>query len=178
MRHVTTVVVGAGQAGLAMSHCLSERSIDHVVLERGDVAHSWRRQRWDSLRLLTPRWQSRLPGFRYAGPDPDGFMSMAEVVSYLSDYAQFARAPVEARTGVHAVTADGNGYRVATQRGDWHCRNVVLATGACSVAHVPAFASALPPAITQLTPLTYRNPAQLADGGVAATGSSSRSRKG
>ncbi|MCB1402535.1 MAG: NAD(P)-binding domain-containing protein, partial [Rhodobacteraceae bacterium] len=74
MKRIQTIVIGAGQAGLAMSHCLSERGIAHVVVERGEVANSWRHERWDSLRLLTPNWQSRLPGFAYAGPDPDGFM--------------------------------------------------------------------------------------------------------
>ena len=77
---VDAVVIGAGHAGLAMSHCLTDRSIDHVVLERGEVANSWRNERWDSLRLLTPRWQSRLPGCRYNGSDPDGFMTMSEVL--------------------------------------------------------------------------------------------------
>ena len=172
MKHVTTVVIGAGQAGLAMSHCLGERSIDHVVLERGEVAQSWRSQRWDSLRLLTPNWQSRLPGYHHAGPDADGFMSMPEVVAFLSRYARDGRAPVQTRTGVHSVTASAAGYRVSTDRGDWHCRNVVLATGACSVARVPAFATALPPSVTQLSALTYRNPAQLADGGVLVVGAS------
>ena len=80
IEQVTTVVIGAGHAGLATSRCLTERSIDHVVLERGDVANSWRRERWDSLRLLTPNWQTRLPGYRYDGADPDGFMTMAEVI--------------------------------------------------------------------------------------------------
>ena len=75
IEHFTTVVIGAGHAGLAASHFLTERSIDHVVLERGEVANSWRRERWDSLRLLTPNWQSRLPGVRYDGPDPDGYMT-------------------------------------------------------------------------------------------------------
>lgn len=172
MKTATTVIIGAGQAGLAMSHCLSERSIDHVVLERGDVAQSWRSQRWDSLRLLTPRWQSRLPGYHTTWLDADGYMDMAEVVDYLSGYAQVSRAPVETRTSVHAVTPAAMGYRVTTNRGDWHCRNVVLATGACAVARVPAFASALPPEIAQLTALTYRNPAQLADGGVLVVGAS------
>lgn len=172
MKTVTTVIIGAGQAGLAMSYCLSERSINHVVLERGDLAQSWRSQRWDSLRLLTPRWQSRLPGYHYTGPDANGFMSMPEVVDYLSHYAQVSRAPVETRVGVHSVTAAAAGYRVATGCGDWLCRNVVLATGASSVAHVPAFASALPPTVRQLTALSYRNPAQLADGGVLVVGAS------
>ena len=80
------MVIGAGHAGLAASRVLSERSIDHVVLERGEVANSWRRERWDSLRLLTPNWQSRLPGHRYDGPDPDGFMSMSEVIDFISRY--------------------------------------------------------------------------------------------
>ena len=81
MRRTTTVVIGAGHAGLAMSRCLTERSIDHVVLERGEVANSWRTERWDSLRLLTPNWQSRLPGLGYDGDDPDGFRTMPEVIA-------------------------------------------------------------------------------------------------
>ena len=84
---VTTVVIGAGHAGLAASRFLTDRSIDHVVLERGEVANSWRRERWDSLRLLTPNWQSRLPGYRYDGPDPDGYMTMGEVVEFISRFA-------------------------------------------------------------------------------------------
>ena len=87
IEHVTTVVIGAGHAGLATSRCLSERSIDHVVVERGEVANSWRRERWDSLRLLTPNWQSQLPGHRYEGNDPDGYMTAAEVVEFVSGYA-------------------------------------------------------------------------------------------
>ena len=81
--HTTTVIIGGGQGGLAMSRCLSDRSIDHVVLERGEVANSWRTERWDSLRLLTPNWQCRLPGFAYAGPDPHGFMLKDEIVKYV-----------------------------------------------------------------------------------------------
>ena len=92
MRSITTVVIG-GQAGLAMSRCLTDRSIDHVVLERGEVANSWRTERWDSLRLLTPNWQSRLPGYRYEGDDPDGYRAMPEVIEYLSRYAEVISAP-------------------------------------------------------------------------------------
>jgi len=91
----TTVIIGAGHAGLAMSRRLTERSIDHVVLERGEVANSWRTERWDSLRLLTPNWQSRLPGTRYTGDDPDGYMTMPEVARYLEDYARSFDAPIE-----------------------------------------------------------------------------------
>src|SRR6476659_7525182 len=90
----TTVVIGAGHAGLAASHFLSQRSLDHVVLERGDVANSWRRERWDSLRLLTPNWQSRLPGFTYDGDDPDGYMSAGQVADLLARFATTIDAPV------------------------------------------------------------------------------------
>ncbi|QKV17363.1 NAD(P)-binding domain-containing protein [Oricola thermophila] len=172
MRRISTVVIGAGQAGLAMSHCLSQRGIAHVVLERGEVANSWRRERWDSLRLLTPNWQSRLPGFAYAGPDPDGFMSMPEIVGYLGDYAAASAAPVEPFTTVRSVTAEGGGYRVSTDRGEWSCRNLVIATGACAVANVPALAAGLPGDILQLTPFGYRGPGQLPPGGVLVVGAS------
>ena len=84
MRHTTTVVVGAGHCGLAMSRCLAERSIDHVVLERGEVAHSWRTQRWDSLRLLTPNWMTRLGARLTRAPDPDGYLAVAELVGLLA----------------------------------------------------------------------------------------------
>src|SRR5919198_160393 len=87
MRYTTTVIIGAGHCGLAMSRCLADRSVDHVVLERGEVANSWRTQRWDSLRLLTPNWQCRLPGYAYEGDDPDGFMTMSEVVDFVAGYA-------------------------------------------------------------------------------------------
>jgi putative flavoprotein involved in K+ transport len=84
IEHVTTVVIGAGHTGLAVSRMLTERSIEHVVLERGDVANSWRRERWDSLRLLTPNWMTRLPGYSYQGDDPDGHMSAGEIVDFIS----------------------------------------------------------------------------------------------
>ena len=96
----TTVIIGAGHAGLAASRVLAERSIDHVVLERGEVANSWRRERWDSLRLLTPNWQATLPGKRYAGNDPDGFMTMPEVVEFIGSYASSIDAPVQTSTTV------------------------------------------------------------------------------
>ena len=97
---VDAVVIGAGHAGLAISHCLRERDIDHVVLERGEIANSWRNERWESLRLLTPNWQSRLPGFSYAGDDPDGYMSMPEVIDFIGRYAEKIDAPVLTQTEV------------------------------------------------------------------------------
>jgi len=169
---VTTVVIGAGHAGLAMSACLTEHCIDHVVLERGDVANSWRHERWDSLRLLTPNWQSALPGCRYDGPEPDGYMSMPEVIRFLDRYARVLQAPLHTATTVTSVTADGEGYRVTTDRGDWRCRTVVLASGACNLPVVPAVERAFPAHITSITPNAYRNASQLPDGGVLVVGAS------
>jgi len=166
------IVIGAGHSGLAMSHCLGESGVDHVVLERGEVANSWRTERWDSLRLLTPNWQSRLPGFSYAGDDPDGFMSMSEVVGFIDAYRTFTGAPVRTHTPVHSVRREGDGYRVVTAGGDWAARAVVMASGAFNVANRPAVADAVPAGIASLTPHEYRNPAQLEDGGVLIVGAS------
>ncbi|MCA8882160.1 MAG: NAD(P)-binding domain-containing protein [Rhodobacteraceae bacterium] len=172
MRSIEALILGAGQAGLAMSRCLSDRGISHVVIERGEIANSWRHERWDSLRLLTPNWQSRLPGHCYDGPDPDGYMSMPQVIRYLDNYARISRAPVEERTRVIRVTRIGSGYCVETDRGTWLCRSLVLATGAASLATIPDCAAGLPDSIAQLTPLTYRNPDQLTPGGVLVVGAS------
>jgi putative flavoprotein involved in K+ transport len=169
---VTTVIIGAGHAGLAMSRCLAYRAIDHVVLERGDVAHTWRTERWDSLRLLTPNWQSRLPGFGYKGDDPDGYRTIPEVIAFIEDYARAISAPVRTHTTVTSVRRDDAGYRVRTDRGEWHCATLVLASGACNIARAPAFANPVPPSITCLTAQQYRNPNQLADGGVLVAGAS------
>jgi putative flavoprotein involved in K+ transport len=172
IRTVTAVVIGAGHAGLAMSRCLADRSIDHVVLERGEVAHTWRTERWDSLRLLTPNWQSRLPGFGYRGDDPDGYRTMPEVIAFIEGYAKAISAPLRTHTTVASVSATETGYLVRTDQGDWRCRAVVLASGACNIAHVPAFASLLPPSIANLTAQEYRNPGKLAEGGVLVVGAS------
>jgi len=165
-------VIGAGHAGLATSRVLGERSIDHVVLERGEVANSWRRERWDSLRLLTPNWQARLPGHRYDGDDPDGYMPMAEVIAFVSRYAAVSGAPVRTQTAVTSVTAVDGGYRVGTERGEIACRSVVLASGACNSAAVPALRAAVPDSVACVTAFDYRNPSQLPDGGVLVVGAS------
>ena len=151
---------------------LSERSIDHVVLERGELANSWRCERWDSLRLLTPNWQSGLPGLRYEGADPDGYMTSADVVELLARYAEHVRAPVRTGTNVTSVRRAGDGYRVATSDGEMESRTVLIASGACNLPTVPAFATELPPEVEQLTPFGYRNPTQLPDGGVLVVGAS------
>jgi putative flavoprotein involved in K+ transport len=173
IRNVTTVIIGAGHAGLAMSRCLCDRSIDHVVLERGEIAHTWRTERWDSLRLLTPNWQSRLPGFSYNGNDPDGYRTVAEVIEFIASYAKAISAPVLTHTMVTSVRSTETGYLVRTDQGDWLCRAVVFASGACNVVDVPSFANKVPRSIVQLTAQNYRNPEQLADGGVLVVGASS-----
>ncbi|MET7398824.1 NAD(P)-binding domain-containing protein [Dactylosporangium sp. NPDC005572] len=172
MEAVTTVVIGAGHAGLAASRFLADRSIDHVVLERGEVANSWRRERWDSLRLLTPNWQSGLPGLPYDGPDPDGYLTMSEVVDLIERFAAVTRAPVRTGTTVTSVRRTDSGYRVTTDQGELTCRTVVIASGACNRPTVPPFAGAVPPEVEQLTPFDYRGPAKLAEGGVLVVGAS------
>jgi putative flavoprotein involved in K+ transport len=168
----TVVVVGAGHAGLAMSRRLTERSIDHVVLERGEVANSWRTQRWPSLRLLTPNWQTRLPGHDYAGDDPDGFMPAAGVVATLTGYARVVGAPVRTATTVHTLRAVPQGFQIRANDDLVRAQAVVLATGACILPAIPGIADAIPPSIMMLTPLAYRDPGQLPEGGVLVVGAS------
>ena len=169
---VDVIIIGAGQSGLAMSHFLSARAIEHVVLERGEIANSWQHERWDSLRLLTPNWQSSLPGYHYSGADPDGFMSMPEVVDFIRGYATVSRAPVITGARVSSVQACEPGYRVVSSHGEWRTRAVVVASGAFSTPAVPAISAATPADIVQLTARDYRNPGQLAEGGVLVVGSS------
>ena len=155
-----------------MSWWLAERSIDHVVLERGELANSWRTERWDSLRLLTPNWQSRLPGYGYEGSDPDAFRTMSETIEFIERYAKVISAPVRSHTKVTSVRRASDGYEVVTDKGSWHCDTVVIATGACNIAQVPAVAAAVPSGIATLTSMQYRNPEQLEQGGVLVVGAS------
>ena len=172
MMQTTAVVVGAGHAGLAMSRRLTERSIDHIVLERGEVANSWRTQRWPTLRLLTPNWQTRLPGYDYAGDDPDGYMPVTDVVATITRYAGLVGAPVRTATTVRTVRAAPEGFEIRANGDVLRARAVVLATGACNLPAIPGVADAVPSSITTLTPLTYRDPGQLPDGGVLVVGAS------
>jgi putative flavoprotein involved in K+ transport len=142
------------------------------VLERGEVANSWRRERWDSLRLLTPNWLSRLPGLRYEGPDPDGYMTVGEVTEFIEHFAKVSRAPVRTGVNVTSVRRAGDGYRVTTSRGEIHARTVVIASGACNEPSVPRLSDAVPASVGQLTPFGYRDPGQLPDGGVLVVGAS------
>ena len=143
-----------------------------MILERGEVANSWRHERWDSLRLLTPNSQCRLPGVRYQGPDPDGYMTMGEVVDMIERFAAPARAVVRTGTNVTALRRTDEGYDVFTTRGAISCRTVVIASGACNRPTVPSLAHTVPPDVEQVTTFGYRDPSQLPEGGVLVVGAS------
>ena len=151
---------------------LSEQSIEHVVLERGDVANTWKTERWDSLRLLTPNWLTRLPGLAYDGEDPDGFMAVEELIEFLERYADHVDAPVRTRTTVTSLSAQPEGYLVETDNGSWEARAVVVASGAYNQAKVPAVSASLSDSFDQLTPLDYKRPDQLRPGRVLVVGAS------
>lgn len=172
MEHITTVIVGAGQCGLAMSRALARHSVEHVVLDRGRIGESWRGQRWDSLHLLTPNWMSGPAGHPYAGPDPDGFMSCTDFATSLQRAARADRAPVREETPVLSLDAAPGGYRLTTGRGEITCARVVIATGACALPRRPAFAGAVPTEVVQLTAQDYKRPADVPEGGVLVVGAS------
>jgi putative flavoprotein involved in K+ transport len=157
-----------------VSRVLSEQSIEHVVLERGEVAHTWKTERWDSLRLLTPNWQTRLPGLAYDGEDPDGFMAIAELTEFLERYADHAGAPVRTQTTVTSVSRlhDDAGYLVETDDGSWEAASVVVASGPFNQPRVPAVSASLPAELDQVTPLDYKRPEQLRHGHVLVVGAS------
>ncbi len=173
MRSIDTLVIGGGQAGLAMSHCLALHGIDHVVVERGRVGERWRSERWPTLRLLTPAWQTRLPGHRHPGPHAEAFMTMPEVVQFLDDYASVRRVPVEADCSVLDVSPRVDGYIVHTSRDTWRARSVVIATGHCDAASIPSFARHVSSDIHQLSPSQYKGPGSVPAGAVLVVGASS-----
>jgi putative flavoprotein involved in K+ transport len=171
MERVEVVVVGGGQAGLAMSHQLTAKGAEHVVLERAKIGQTWR-DRWDSFCLVTPNWSVQLPGHHYDGNDPDGYMPRDDIVTYLENYAAAVEAPVRAGVGVRALkrTPDG-GFIVETSADDLQAGSVVLATGAYQRPYVPEGASTLPADLMQIDLTGYRNPAALPDGKVLVIGS-------
>ena len=142
------------------------------MLERGEVANSWKTERWESLRLLTLNWQSRLPGFGYDGDDPDGYRYMPQTIRFLEHYAEVISAPVCTNERVVRVGANREGYRVETDRAIWLCRALVLASGYCNIPQIPFFADSLPRGVASLSSMDYHNPAQLENGGVLVVGAS------
>ncbi|WP_226582637.1 NAD(P)-binding domain-containing protein [Acuticoccus sediminis] len=169
---VNAVIVGAGQAGLSMSRELNARGVDHVVLERGEVANSWRRQRWDSLRLITPNWMNGLPGHPYAGPEQNGYMSARELVDAFDRFVAAEDLQIETGVDVLAVRPGGGGYLVETSHGMIASDAVVLATGPAVTAKRPLFAASLPRDLVQLSALDYKRACDLPRGRVLVVGAS------
>jgi len=168
---VDVVVVGAGQAGLSLSHELSHARVDHVVLERGRVGETWR-SRWDSFCLVIPNWTVQLPGGPYRGGDPDGFMPRDDIVAHLMGYAHSFGAPVREGVNVSALdTGDDGGFLVRTSSGDIRTRQVVLASGGYQKPHRPPAAAQLPPSLHVIDAEDYTNPEALPPGPVLVVGS-------
>ena len=172
MKRIETVVIGAGQCGLAMSACLADAGREHIVLERGQVAQAWR-ERWDSLTLLSPNWFTRLPDYAYSGDDPNGFMGRDEIVQFFADYASMLEAPVECRFDVARVYPADGSNRIIVQGTDgttFDADNVVVAIGGYHTAKVPPVSERLPRTVLQVHSSDYRNPAQLPGGAVLVVG--------
>jgi putative flavoprotein involved in K+ transport len=170
MMHSTdTLIIGAGQAGLSLSHHLTRAGLEHALLERGRTGERWRSERWDSLTLLTPGWLSRLDGSE-PHPDPDAFLARTDFVAYLDRYARSFGAPIHEHVTVSSVTRPGRRFHVETSSGPWRARNVVIATGDSAEPRIPAVAASAPPQLAQLHASRYRNPAALPDGGVLVVG--------
>src|SRR5690242_15217468 len=135
------IVVGGGQAGLSMSYYLKQRNIEHLVFEKRRIAEAWRSERWDTFCLVTPNWQCQLPGFPYAGPDPEGFMGKEEIVAYLESYVKFFQPPVRESVAVLRLSQhETDSFLVQTTTGDYIASQVVIATGGYQVALVPRLA--------------------------------------
>jgi putative flavoprotein involved in K+ transport len=168
---IDTVVVGGGQAGLAISYYLSQEGREHVVLERAPaVANAWRNQRWDSFTLVTPNLQVRMPGAEYSGSHPFGFMTLAEVVKYFDDYVERFHLPVHCGVEVSSVEKMGEGYLVGTSEGDYEALHVVIATGLYQAPKIPALSLRIPSNILQIHSMGYKNPSSLPDGAVLVIG--------
>lgn len=170
--HHSVVVIGGGQAGLSMSHFLKQSGIDHIVIEKERVANSWRTQRWDAFCLVTPNWQCKLPGFHYAGAEPNGFMPKNDIVSYVENYARHIDAPVIEGVRAEKLSKQSSGtFRIDTSKGAFTADNVVLAVGGYHHPNIPRMAERLSESIVQIHSSSYRNPAQLPDGEVLVVGS-------
>jgi putative flavoprotein involved in K+ transport len=170
--HYSVIVVGGGQAGLSASYFLKRAGIDHLVLEKNTLTHTWRTQRWDAFCLVTPNWQCALPGHPYAGNDPHGFMKKDEIIDYLDGFIQSLDAPVKEHAEVKRVTRNADGtFSVFTSQGQFTADQVVVASGGYHTPIVPRMAERLPRSIVQIQSSEYRNAQALPEGGVLVVGS-------
>lgn len=171
---IHTLVVGGGQAGLAMSGHLTHHGVPHLVLERHRIVERWRSERWDSLVANGPAWHDRFPTLAFDDIDPDSFAPRDRIVAYFEDYARQIKAPL--RCGVDVISArqmpDGRGYRVETSQGVIETTNLVAATGPFQKPVIPAV---VPPesGVMQIHSSGYRNPGQLPEGAVLVVGAGS-----
>jgi len=171
-RHYSAIIVGGGQAGLSVSYYLKEAGIDHLVIEKKTLTHTWREQRWDAFCLVTPNWQCALPGWPYRGDDPHGFMKKDEIAAYLDGFIAMVDAPVLEQTTVTRVKRGADGvYAVETTNGHFTADHVVVASGGYHTPIVPRMAERLPVSIVQMQSSDYRNAAALPEGAVLVVGS-------
>lgn len=172
MTHYKTIVVGGGQAGLSASYYLQQQDIDHLVLEKHTLTHTWRSQRWDAFCLVTPNWQCALPGYPYAGDEPHGFMKKDQIIDYLDGFIAMVNAPVKEGVAVQRMTArPEGGYRLHTSAGDFSADQVIVASGGYHTPIIPRLAERLPAGITQIHSEQYRSPQALPEGAVLVVGS-------
>jgi putative flavoprotein involved in K+ transport len=166
------VIVGGGQAGLAMSYLLRQRGREHVILERHRVAERWYSQRWDSLRFQFPNWSLQLPGYGYTGNDPDGFAPRDAVIRFIEDYARFIKAPIRCSVEVKALEHEASSGRFLLRTADAliEADNIVIATGPYQRPSIPLASAALPPDVFQIHAGDYRNPEQLPPGAILIVG--------
>lgn len=170
--HYPVIVIGGGQAGLAMSYHLSRNNINHIILEKNTVAHSWKTQRWDAFCLVTPNWQCQLPGFSYPGNDPKGFMLRDDIVDYVERYAKKIAAPVREGVAVTRLKQDENDhFLLETTNGDMSADSIVVAVSGYHVPNVPRMAERIESGVIQIHSSAYRNPGQLPDGDILVVGS-------
>ncbi len=172
MNATDVAIIGAGQAGLAISRWLVKRNIDHVLFERGEIGANWQSHAWHSLRLLTPNWLNGLPDSPYQGDDPDGFMRADAFLARLRAYASASSAPVLQQAEVISIERRHEAYCIRTSRGDWNARAVVIATGQCDRPHIPAIGLSLDDRVANLHSSQYRSPSTLPSGNVLVVGAS------
>src|SRR5260370_15330699 len=170
--HIETVIIGGGQAGLALSYYLTQQGRTHLVLEQGRVGETWRCGRWDSFTLNTPNCMTQLAGFPYQGDDPDGFLPREDIVTYLEQYAASFNGPLRCGVRVSSVRQQpgDESYLVESEQMTFEARNVILATGAFPKPKLPKASAALPLDICQMHTSDYRNPQMLPSGAVLVVG--------
>jgi putative flavoprotein involved in K+ transport len=171
-KHYSVIVVGGGQAGLAISYCLKDKGIDHIIFEKNQIGYAWQQKRWDSFCLVTPNWQCHLPGYYYSGSDPDGFMEKDEIVKYIKDYAKSFNPPIKEGIEVFSVKKNKSQglFELNTSLGNYTADQVVIATGSYHKPKIPKMAERLTEDVLQLHSSDYKNPQSLPDGEVLVVG--------